>query len=104
MEIIKTEKVKEYMESLDIVSKADTTKMINLLEKMTYSLRMPFSKKIIKNIFELRIKSVQNVRIYYFYKKYDIVLFHGMNKKTDKISKKELRNIIRLFKYYIYVI
>lgn len=51
---------------------------------------MPHSKSIADGVFELRIRGVQVVRIFYAFHESAAVLLCGFIKKTDKTPKKEL--------------
>lgn len=81
--------VKDFIESLEESTISKTFKAIDLLEKFGSELRMPYSKKISKDLFELRIRGKQEVRILYTFKG-GAVLLHAFVKKTFKIPKKEL--------------
>lgn len=70
-------------------------KMIELLGKLEYKLSMPYAKKITNNIYELRIRGKQDVRIFYTFKKNKAILFHAFIKKTNKIPKRELKTVLR---------
>jgi len=63
---------------------------IDLLERFGCDLQMPHSKKIKNNLFELRIRGQQEVRIFYTFHQQQIILLHGFIKKSQKILKKEL--------------
>ena len=62
---------------------------IELLKTFGYGIGMPHSKKIAANIFELRIRGQQEVRIFYTFHKESAHLLHGFIKKTQKIPPKE---------------
>jgi len=61
-----------------------------LLEEFGHKLGMPHSKEVNKNLFELRVRGVQEVRILYGFHKNSIVLLHGFIKKSQKIPKREI--------------
>ena len=52
---------------------------------------MPHSKKITGDLFELRIRGRQEIRILYTFYRSQIILLHGFIKKTPKIPPKELK-------------
>ena len=91
----------DYIESLD----KDTENRINtFLRKFRDDYRFrqePYCKKVTKNIFEIRIKVSDCYRILYaFLYKDTVVLLHIFKKKTNKISKKDLKLAINRFKSY----
>jgi hypothetical protein len=63
---------------------------IDLLAEFGNTLGMPHSKHIKKNLFELRIRGRQEIRIFYTFSKSQAVLFYGYVKKSQKIPTKEL--------------
>ena len=54
-------------------------------------LGMPYSKKLTKEINELRIRGREEIRILYTFSKSNIYLLHAFKKKTQKTSKKEIK-------------
>ena len=69
---------------------ARVLKLIELLEIREYHLTMPFSKKIGKNLYELREMGEQNIRIFYTFNLGRAVLLHLISKKTQKLQKIDL--------------
>lgn len=76
--------------SFDVLTRSKIVRLIGLLEMREYRLGMPYSKKIAPNLYELRIKSVQNIRIFYMFHKGQIVLLHALVKNTQKLNKKDI--------------
>lgn len=75
-------------------------KSIQLLKDFGATLRMPHSKKIASELFELRIKGMESVRIIYTFKNNCAVLLLLFVKKTQKtppsivqIAKRRLESI-----------
>ncbi len=64
---------------------------MELLECFGNKLGMPYSKKIDENLFELRIRGSQEVRIIFTFSKNKAILLHGFIKKEQKIPKRHLR-------------
>lgn len=83
--------VKEFIESVDKTTRAKITDMIFVLSQYGPFIRPPFSKKIIKNIYELRVKSQTSVRILYVFYHNNIYLLNAFKKKTQKTPKKEIK-------------
>lgn len=83
--------IKKFIESLDKHTGAKLTRTIELLKEFNYKLGLPHSKKISKNLFELRTHGNQKVRMFYAFYKKQIFLLHGFVKKTSEIPLKELK-------------
>lgn len=82
--------VEHFLGSLENVTRSAVTRTIQLLVEKTYRLTMPDSKRIEKNLYELRINSLQNVRIFYTFYEQQIVLLYAIYKKSQKLSQKDL--------------
>lgn len=63
---------------------------VKMLEIKEYRIEMPFSRKIENDIYELRIKSSKNIRIFYTFYQDIIVLLHIISKKSQKLPLKDL--------------
>ncbi|MFH1836747.1 MAG: type II toxin-antitoxin system RelE/ParE family toxin [Candidatus Omnitrophota bacterium] len=64
-----------------------------LLEEFGPRLPMPHTKHVGKGLYELRVKGADGeIRLFYFFMdKNTIIFLHGYNKKSNKISRKELK-------------
>ena len=89
--------VEKFIQTLNKETIARVIHTIELLEKFGNKLGLPHSKMVSRGIFELRIHSSQNVRIFYAFSKNKAILLHGFIKKTSKIPKKEIGIAIRRF-------
>lgn len=58
-------KVDDFLFSLEKSTHTKVLQDIELLETYEYQLRMPYSKPISKNLFELRTRGKQEVRLFY---------------------------------------
>ena len=83
--------LEKFIRSLESKTIAKVLRVIDLLEIFGYKLELPHSKRIAKNIFELRIYGDQKVRIFYTIHKSEIILLHGFVKKTQKIPSQEIK-------------
>ena len=64
---------------INSLSKEERNKVewaIKMLEIKEYRIEMPFSRKIENDLYELRIKSSKNIRIFYTFYQDSIVLLH----------------------------
>ena len=95
-ESIRGEKpVEIFIKSLDESTIAKTIHSIDLLEKFGPLLRMPHVKKLTNNIYELRIKGKQEVRILFTFNKKEIILLHAFQKKTQKTPQKDIDTALK---------
>ena len=83
--------VEKFILSLEKSSLPKIAHVVDLLETYGNLLRMPYSRKVTKEIFELRIRGIEEVRILYtFGKEGKIYLLHGFKKKKEKTPKSEI--------------
>lgn len=82
--------VEEFIKSLEKPTAAKISHLIDLLEIYGSNLGSPHSKKIKPNLFELRVRGQQEVRIFYFVLKSQIFLLSGFKKQSRKTPKKEI--------------
>lgn len=83
--------LEKFIEGLEKPTAAKVLRTIDLLEKFGNELGLPHSKKISARLFELRIRGVQEVRIFYTFHKSKIFLLHGFIKKSQRIPQREIR-------------
>lgn len=76
--------------SLESDTRGKVAQRIGLLEEFGHRLRLPYSKPIRQNFFELRIRGQQEVRIFYSFHQNVAVLLHGFIKKSQQIPLKEI--------------
>ena len=89
--ILFDDSIKKFILSLEKSSVAKVFRTIDLLEEFNYQLGLPHSKKIDKNLFELRIYGSQKIRVFYTFYKNNIFILHIFVKKTTKIPTRELK-------------
>lgn len=85
----------DYLKSLEASTYTKILKQINLLREYGHNLGMPYSKYITKNLYELRIRGTQEIRIFYTVHKGIIILIHAFIKKTQKTPTKEIETALR---------
>jgi len=85
--------------SFDDSTVAKIVSSLELLDELGEQIRPPRSKKILKNIYELRVLSDLSVRIFYSFQKENIWILHAFVKKSQKIPPKELKVVINRLKY-----
>lgn len=91
--------VEEFIKSLDESTIAKTVHIIDLLGKYGPYLSMPHSKKLTENLYELRIRGKQEIRILYSYVKNKIFLLHAFKKQTQRTPKKEIETALKRLRF-----
>jgi len=83
--------VKEFVKKLQGKTIGKVSQNIDLLKIHGPFLGMPYSRRLINEIYELRIKGKQEVRILYTFSKKNIYLLHAFKKQTQKTPGKEIK-------------
>lgn len=83
--------LEDFIESLSDATGTRVMRMIDYLEQHGHQIRMPYTKKISKDLFELRIQGAEQVRIFFTYHRGKIVLLHAFIKKSQRIPLQEIR-------------
>ena len=83
--------VKEFMKNLEGKTIGKIAQNLDLLKIHGPLLGMPYSKKLTKDINELRIRGKEEIRILYTFSKNNVYLLHAFKKKTQKTPKKEIK-------------
>lgn len=89
--------VKEFIKSLNPKTISKIASEIDLLRQHGPLLVMPYSKRLTQDLYELRIRGKQEVRIIYGFKGRNIYLLHGFKKKTQKTPAKEIETSRKRF-------
>ncbi len=87
-------KLQEYIFSLDKPTISKFTRLTDLLEEFGKKLGMPYSKKILANLYELRIRGQQEVRVFYCFHQNKTIFVHAFVKKTQKTPQSDLKTAI----------
>ncbi len=82
--------VEEFIKSLDEKTQSKAITIIDLLKAYGNLLRMPYSKKLTDELFELRIRSKQDIRIIYSFRSRTIHILHAFKKQTNKTPRNEI--------------
>ena|SRR3990167_6719562 len=86
--------VEVLIKSLDQSTTAKAIHIIDLLENYGPQLGMPHTKKLTSDLYELRVRGRQEVRIFYSLVKNDIYLIHAFVKKKQKAPRKEIETAL----------
>lgn len=84
--------LEKFIFKLQKPAKSKITRYIELLEDYGFNLKMPYSKRITANLYELRIHRQQEIRIFYTIKRE--TLLHGFIKKTNKTPQREIETAL----------
>lgn len=82
--------VAEFIKNQQPLTIAKIVHLVDLLEMYGSFLRMPHSKKLEKNLYELRIRGKEEIRIIYAFKGKTIYLLSCFKKQKQKTPKKEI--------------
>lgn len=95
--------VEEFLNSLPKKLRAKSLGTIEILQTFGNELGAPYSKKIEKDVFELRTKMGTDITriFYFFYFDKRIILTNGFIKKTQKTPRKEIEKAIKYRKDFI---
>ncbi len=82
--------IDKFIQSLNKSTYSKVLRHLKLLETYGPQLTMPYSKPISRNLFELRSKGNQEIRLFYCFYKNQIVILHGFIKKSQKTPSREI--------------
>ena len=88
---ILSSRVNKFIDSLEKKLKENVLQSLEFLGDYNYTLEMPISRSLGDGLFELRIKEMGNVRVFYAFKDGVIWVLHAFLKKTNKTPIRELR-------------
>lgn len=83
--------VEEFIENLSSPAYAKVLRLLELLWQYGTFLCMPYCKKITKDIYELRVRGKEEIRIFYFFQKRKVYLLHAFKKKSQKTPQNEIK-------------
>jgi len=87
-------KLENYLFSLEKPTVSKIIRFIELLETFGRKLNMPYTRQIATNLYELRIRGQQEVRIFYCFHRNQIIFVHAFVKKSQKTPQKEINTAI----------
>jgi phage-related protein len=91
--------IQTFLLSFDDATVSKIISSLELLDELGEQIRPPRSKKVAKNIFELRILASLSVRILYTFQEKDIWILHAFVKKSQKIPVRELQTALHRLGY-----
>lgn len=75
----------EFINNLPLSTRNKTAHLLELLSHKGFEVRMPYSKQLYHNLYELRVRGKIEVRIFYSFFGQDVLLLHGFIKKRNKL-------------------
>ncbi len=95
--------IEKFIESLDLKTRKRVDKLITLLTIGGSFLSLPYTRKLDKDLFELRLLGKVQVRlIYVLFPKKRVVILHGFIKKKQKTPRKEIKTALDRLQYISY--
>ncbi len=88
--------VEAFIASLEKPTIAKVLRTIDLLERFGRQLGMPHCKRVNRDLYELRIRGQQEVRIFYALRGERAHLLHGFIKKSQRIPQREIDQAARI--------
>ena len=87
-------KIHSYILSLEKPSAAKAFRTIGLLRSFGNKLGMPYSKQVRPNLYELRTRGQQEIRIFYCFYNGRAIILHTFVKKSQKTPGKEIETAL----------
>lgn len=88
--------LEKFIKSLEAPTIAKALRTLELLEFFGHELGMLFSRKITGDIFELRARGAQKVRILYTFHKGQAILLNAFIKKSRKTPRREIEKALQI--------
>lgn len=83
--------LEDFISHLEKRTIAKVLRTVDLLDRFGNQLGLPHSRAMGGKLFELRIRGMQEVRILYTFHHGRAVLLHGLVKKTQALSQRDVR-------------
>lgn len=90
MEVVYIPRAAQFIEDLPNSLDARTKKTLDLLESHGHTLRMPYSRSVAQNLFELRVLGAVHVRLLYCFHNNQAIILHALIKKRNALSAKDI--------------
>ena len=93
----KVKPVTEFIKKQQPTAIAKIAHLIDLLEVHGSLLTMPHAKRLENNLYELRVRGKEEIRIVYGFRRNTIYLLHGFKKQTQGTPAKEIETARQRF-------
>lgn len=87
--------VKQFIFSQQKQAQSKILHLLELLQQYGNILGMPHSKRLGNNLFELRIRGKEEIRLLYCFRKSNIIILHAFKKQTQKTPRKEIETALK---------
>ncbi len=91
--------IQTFLLSFDDSTVSKIISSLELLDELGEQIRPPRSKKVVKDIYELRIIADLSVRIFYTFYNKNIWVLHAFIKKSQRMPPKEIKTVINRLSY-----
>jgi phage-related protein len=91
--------IQDFLMSFDGATVNKISKSLELLDELGLHLGPPHTKKIQKDLYELRILSVHSMRIFYTFRSDTLYILHAFVKKTQKTPRQEISTALGRLRY-----
>lgn len=88
------EELEKFVYSLEKQTTAKVLRTIELLGEFGNRLGMPHSRKVATQLFELRVRGAQEIRLFYTFQNNTVILLTGFIKKSNKIPNREIKRAL----------
>ncbi len=95
MELHYHDSIWRFINTLQKPTQYKALRQLDLLEKYGHSLGLPHAKRLNQQLFELRIRGQQEVRLIYNFKHNKCFILHGFIKKTNKTPAREIATALK---------
>ena len=96
VEVILLKSAERFRMSLESKTLTRVDRQIQLLSMEGSGIRFPYSKKIARRLFELRIPGEQNIRLFYTFNHGTIFVVSGYVKKSQKLDMDEFYRALKI--------
>jgi len=90
-----TNAIEKFILSTEKYTQAKILRSLDLVEKFGSRVGMPHVKKITKDLYELRIRGKQEVRLLFSQQGRNIYFLHGFLKKSNKIPRNDIETALK---------
>jgi len=91
--------IQNFLLSFDNQTVSKVISSLEILDELGKQIRPPRSKKVAKNIYELRVLGNLSVRIFYSFHRENIWILHAFIKKSQRIPSRELEKAINSLRH-----
>lgn len=87
--------VLEFIKAQQLPARTKISHLMDLLKKHGNMLGVPHSKRLQSELYELRIRGKEELRILYAFKGEVVILLHAFKKQTQKTPQKEMGTALK---------